>query len=1100
MKQRFSLCLTFLLCRFSLTLMAQPMKIGLPTFQLNVDAIRQKVFRAPLEKEGLPEKPPVLVDLPLADGKQATFKVEATPVLGASLSARFPEIKTYRLLGQSPAADEGRLTISPYGLQAIISTPRGYLFIEPAQAETGYRIYYGKDGPASNMMVDELLFKPGYSRQPVGKNKVSMGEAIYTFQLALLADGEYAEARTNGTPVLGAVIAAMAADVNSVNAIFERELSIRFVLEEAYAYLNKASDPFPMANLGPGREAMVGIGQLIEAGIFSSDQFDLGHLLSGRNIGGSAFVGVVGDDELADVNGDQQLDGPFKAGGGIGTDNPVGSHWVGLICHEIGHMFNALHTFNGVDGTCGRPGQYDEAFAYEPGSGSTLMSYAGKCEDDDISQTLDPYFHIASLEVIYQFLQEERIKNCMHHESSGNTPPRVFANPLGRSYLIPKGTPFYLSGEAVDLEDENLTYTWEQYDLGNQGLLEESPFDISDREGENGAPLFRSFPPTASSRRTFPRWPALLGDASAKGEMLPQQARSLTFRLTARDNHSGSGGLGSDEVQVQVDGNSGPFEITSFNTLTTWSPFSEESVTLTWDVANTNQAPIACDKVNILFSVNGGESFPIVIAEGIPNTGSYTFPIPSVFTTEGRILIEAANNIFFDVNDAAIKIGGECYAEGTTIGPTVPVTSDWGTEPLRLEMAPDFGNPLQHLDFQFTPFTPKANLTTSNSGTCFSFNYPTAYFTQHFQVNKTGEYTFHLPDVNHTTYYLTNLYEAPYEPSDPCFNWMASSSHFVSGSVSVTDEMKVRLEPRKEYVLVTFALTFGDYAVEIAGPQGGNAYVGMVPPDDAFAYTYLVVDQKTETLVGFNAEADLREFNVGQYQVYGFSYPVGFSLDGFIGLDLQAIQEKMLMIGFCGDLSDNFREVTITGNQTILPVELLYFVGLPQAPTGIRLDWRTATEENNEKFVLERSSDGRIFHFLGEVKGAGHAFTESAYTFEDTAPFVGLNYYRLSQIDFDGSIHQSGIISVLYEGQASVQLFPNPVSSDLLYLNYHAAAEEEIRLEWTDSSGRALRDQSQTIHEGNNRIALSMAEWPIGLYQLKIYQDRAVQTFKVVKL
>ena len=157
-------------------------------------------------------------------------------------------------------------------------------------------------------------------------------------------------------------------------------------------------------------------------------------------------------------------------------------------------MVGALHTFNGADGTCGRPGQYDQAYAYEPGSGSTIMSYAGRCQDDDISQALDGYFHISSIETIYQFLQQDRIQACMEQQPTNNSAPRVMANPTGQDYLIPKGTPFYLSGEASDLEDDQLTYCWEQYDLGNQGFLEESPFDISDRDGENGAPLFRSFP------------------------------------------------------------------------------------------------------------------------------------------------------------------------------------------------------------------------------------------------------------------------------------------------------------------------------------------------------------------------------------------------------------------------------------------------------------------------------------------------------------------------------------------------------------------------------------------------------------------------------
>ena len=1098
MKQLFSFCLTFLLCRLSLSLAAQPLKWTTPTVDLNVDAIREKVARAPLEGQAVASDTQVMVDLPQPDGSVLSFWVEESPIMGIKLSALYPEIKTYRLRGQTPSALRGRITLSPAGLQAIIATTEGWLHMEPLD-ELRHRVYYEKEVSGLPLGGSDMLFKPGYTPVLPTKNKISIGEEVFTFKLALLADGEYAEARTNGSPVLGAVIAAMVTDVNSINAIFETDLSIRFVLEEAYAYLNKALDPFPIANLGPGREAMVAIGQLIEQGIFDPANFDLGHLVSGRNIGGSAFVGVVGDNESADVNGDQQMDGPFKSAGGIGTEDPSGSHWVGLLCHEIGHMFNALHTFNGADGTCGRPGQYDESYAFEPGSGSTIMSYAGRCEDDDISQTLDNYFHIASIEAIHAFIQQDRIRACMEHESTENTAPRVFANPLASNYIIPKGTPFFLTGEASDLEDEVLSYCWEQYDLGNQGLLEESPFDVSDREGENGAPLFRSFSPSTSSTRTFPRWAAILGNASAKGELLPEQDRDLTFRLTVRDNHAQAGGIGSDEVQVKVDGNSGPFLITSFNEPTVWNPYSEDEITINWDVAKTNEAPIFCDKVNILFSADDGETFPILLGEGVANSGSFSFPIPQVFTTEGRILVQAADQIFFDVNNARIKIGGECYAEGSTIGPTEPLSSEWGTDLLELGLSPDFGTPLQHIGLNFTPLTPKANLTTSNDGSCFSFSYPTAFYTQDFQVNKAGEYTFSLPDVDHTTYYLANVYEAPYEPADPCFNWMASSSHFISGSVSVTDEMKVSLEANKEYVLVTFALTFGEYDIEIKAPEGGNAYIGTVPPNDDFLYTYLVLDQQSKKVVGFQADADLRSYAPGNYLVYGFSYPLGFSLDEFKGLTLTDFENKLLSTGFCGDLSDNFKAVEIIGNNSILPVALTDFRAIANPPNGIRLIWLTEVEENNAKFIVERSADGRKFEAIGEVKGAGSSFVPQSYVFMDEDPFPGINYYRLVQFDFDGTIERYKMVTANYIRTQAAKVFPNPMISELVYLDYYVPQAASVFLRWADIAGRTIKQEERNLDAGKNRLSLQTDLWPAGLYRLQVTMGEDSQSFLLTK-
>lgn len=1098
MKQLISFVLTFFLCRLSLSLVAQPLKIQTPTISLDVDVLRAQLSGARMEGERSAGTPAPTVQLPIPGGELRHFIVEESPVLGRSLSAQYPEIRSYRIQGQDSDTRQGRLLVSPYGIQAIVATSKGWMYIEPS-TDSNYKVYYGDSEHKVHALAEEMLFKADYSPPVAAKNKISIGGDLFIFNMAMVADGEYAEARTSGTPVLGAVIAAMAADVNSMNAIFETDLSIRFVLQEAFAYLNKSTDPFPIADLGPGREAMVAIGDLIDEGIFHPENFDLGHLVSGRNIGGSAFVGVVGDDQTIDIDGDLDLDAPFKAGGGIGTADPQGSHWVGQLCHEVGHMFGALHTFNGADGTCGRPGQYDAEYAYEPGSGSTIMSYAGRCSDDDISQTLDNYFHIASVEAIHQFLQQDRIQACMEQQSTDNTAPRVFANPDGEHYLIPKGTPFYLSGEAADLEDENLTYCWEQYDLGTQGILEESPFDISDREDENGAPLFRSFMPSSSITRTFPRWAAILGNETDKGELLPQQARTMTFRLTVRDNHLGGGGLGSDEVEVDVHGESGPFLITSFNEPTTWTGLPGDPMTVEWDVAKTNQAPIHCDRVNILFSANDGESFPIVLGEEVPNTGSYTFAMPEVFTSTGRILIQAANNIFFDVNDARIKIGGECYAEGSTISPTNAVSEEWGTEALLLDLTPDYGTPLEEIDLSFTPLTPKANLTTSNSGSCFSFTYPTAFFTQTFQVNKEGEYLFQLPDVDHTTYYLANLYEAPYEPADPCFNWMASSSHFISGSVSVTNEMKVNLEARKEYVLVTFALTFGDYRIQIQGPSGGNAYVGMVPPNDDFRYTYVVFDQVSGKIVGFESEADLRGYIPGDYKVYGFSYPAGFSLDSFLGLDRASFEEKMLTVGFCGDLSENFKLVTITGTNTLLPVELLEFQVFADPPNGVRLDWITTVEENNAHFLVERSADGRKFTTIGQVKGAGNSFIEQKYLFEDTRPLAGVNYYRLTQVDYDGTANRYDMLSVVYEQKINVEIYPNPVSDGPVYVEYYLSDAGPVTIEWMNAAGQLLSREVKTLEAGNQRFQLSMDSWPVGLYHLRVSSSTAQKNLQLSK-
>ncbi|NET34265.1 MAG: hypothetical protein F6K19_19950, partial [Cyanothece sp. SIO1E1] len=216
MKQLISFVLTFFLCRLSLSLVAQPSKIHAPTISLDVDALRAQLSGARMEGELLTGTPVSTVQLPLPGGELRHFTVEESPVLGRSLSAQYPEIKTYRIIGQEAGIRQGRLLVSPYGVQAIIATTSGWMYIEPA-ADTNYRVYYGNGEHQVHALAEEMLFKPGYVRAAQAKNKVSIGEDLFIFNMAMLADGEYAEARTTGTPVLGAVIAAMAADVNSIN-------------------------------------------------------------------------------------------------------------------------------------------------------------------------------------------------------------------------------------------------------------------------------------------------------------------------------------------------------------------------------------------------------------------------------------------------------------------------------------------------------------------------------------------------------------------------------------------------------------------------------------------------------------------------------------------------------------------------------------------------------------------------------------------------------------------------------------------------------------------------------------------------------------------
>jgi hypothetical protein len=173
---------------------------------------------------------------------------------------------------------------------------------------------------------------------------------------------------------------------------------------------------------------------------------------------------------------------------------------------------------------------------------------------------------------------------------------------------------------------------------------------------------YAEFLPTAD-------WTGFLGD------------RTMTFRLTARDGRLGGGGVAHAETKVQIAPLAGPFRVTSQSI--PQSIYATSSQTVTWAVNGTDQPPVSAANVKISLSVDGGHTFPYVLAASTPNDGSQTVVMPNVTAAKARLKIEAVGNVFFDVNHADFAIAA---APTTTIGGSVPATLS-----LSLGAAPSFG-------------------------------------------------------------------------------------------------------------------------------------------------------------------------------------------------------------------------------------------------------------------------------------------------------------------------------------------------------------------------------------------------------------------------
>jgi uncharacterized repeat protein (TIGR01451 family) len=616
---------------------------------LDHEAMRAELAAAPLEAAGVTSAAPAIITLALPDGTDQQFRIVESPVMAPELAAIFPEIKTYLGQGIDDPSATVRLDLTPAGFHAQILSPRGAVYIDPHLRDRSvYASYYKRD--YRRLAEGFQCLTPGGDTNTPGAMPsvalISSGGNLRTYRLACATTGEYTTFH-GGTVSSG--LAAVVTAVNRVTGVYESELAIRLILvgnNNLIIFTNPNTDPYSNTS----GSTMLSQNQTQLDSVIGSANYDIGHVFSTGG-GGIAGLGVV-------------CVGGNKARGVTGNPSPTGdSFWIDYVAHEIGHQFGGNHTFNSSTSSCGG-GNRNASTAYEQGSGSTIMAYAGICGSDDLQPHSDPYFHAASIDEIIAYSTTGSGNSCPVITSTGNTAPTVSAGP---NYSIPQGTPFTLTAIGSDPNGDPLTYCWEERDLG--------PSTTITAPDNGSSPLFRSFNPTSSPARTLPRLAELLNNTLPVGEIMPATTRALNFRVTARDNRAGGGGVNTSDMTVSVIGSAGPFVMTSHNSGGVLSNLTM----VTWNVAGTTAAPINAAGVNIWLSTNGGLTFPFLLATNTPNDGSQPIVLPNLNTSTARIKVAAAGNIFFDIGNANFTIVPGSPIPAVIIEATALVTENCST-------------------------------------------------------------------------------------------------------------------------------------------------------------------------------------------------------------------------------------------------------------------------------------------------------------------------------------------------------------------------------------------------------------------------------------
>ncbi|RXR21179.1 T9SS type A sorting domain-containing protein [Flavobacterium amnicola] len=594
-------------------------------FSLNFPALRASLLSAPLDTSGMTST--TVVAFPDYRGKISNYVIYEAPVMEKGLSDKYPDIKSYVGKGIDDPSATIRFSTSLFGLHLMMTSGEAGTYYIDTQTKdlNNYIVYSRNDIRNSRTFTCEVEAGPEgmINTIDIPTQRATDGR-FRQYRLAMACTIEYAAYHVNASPQVevtdaekkATVLAAMNVTMTRVNGIYEKDMSLRMNLvanNDLVIFIN--SDSFSNATA----TSLINESQTVIDANIGSANYDIGHTVS------------TGGGGLAQLNSPCTAN---KARGITGSPAPVGDPYdVDYVAHEMGHQFGGPHTFSGTGGSC--TGNGSAANAVEPGSGSTIMAYAGICTNN-VQPNSDPYFHAVSIASMTAFMTGTG--NCAANALNNNNVPVIAAL---SNYSIPNGTAFVLTGSATDPDaGAALTYCWEQTNAASGTNLPTST--------QTTGPIYRSLNPSTSPKRYFPKFSDVLnGNLSSGWEVTPTVARTINFALVVRDNQVPTGGQTARANMTVTTTANGPFTVTAPASGASWNTNSAQ--TITWNVANTTAAPISTANVNILLSTDNGVTFSTLLAN-TPNDGTQVVTMPAVPAVNCRILIEAVGNIFYAVS------------------------------------------------------------------------------------------------------------------------------------------------------------------------------------------------------------------------------------------------------------------------------------------------------------------------------------------------------------------------------------------------------------------------------------------------------------------